>query len=55
MKLKVSVKDMKDFENGSYFDENIFGVYMKLLHVFSQIFHELYDFNRKANPKQPSL
>jgi Ulp1 family protease len=47
MKLKVSIQDLKDLEHGSYFDESIIIMYMKLLRLFSKIFHEIYSFNSK--------
>jgi hypothetical protein len=35
MFLEVSVDDLKDFENGTYFGEAIIIIYMKLLKLMS--------------------
>jgi Ulp1 family protease len=35
MKLGVTIQDLKDFEFGSYFDDTIFNIYVKLMKLFS--------------------
>lgn len=35
IKLRVSVQDVKDLEFGSYFREDIYGLYLKMLSLFN--------------------
>lgn len=45
IKLSVSVQDLKDFEYGSYFDQGIYKIYLKLLKIFSDVMLDIHEFN----------
>ena len=51
MMLRLTIDDLKELEAGTYFDETIFNMYLKLLKLFSQIFSEMYNYNAKYTPK----
>jgi hypothetical protein len=37
LKLRISIQDLKDLEFGTYFNPDIYDVYIKLLRLFNQI------------------
>lgn len=52
MKLRVIIQDVKDLEFGSYFGEEIYEAYMKLLKVLSLIHNDVYSMSNHHQGNQ---
>ena len=49
-KKYITLEDLKDFDNGHYFDEHIINIWIMLLRLFNKMSHDVYVYNLKYKP-----